>query len=186
VLYCGQGWCDGVLPYRGQTYFFDHITDESRDAVECGDFEAWRRIYAQRVPDGLRIVSGLRSFDDVGFLSGRTHRSVPRVQSGVALVGDAAAAVHPHNGQGANLALEDALALGSAFAEHGPGADVALDSYARVRDAKLRRQVPWSIFIARTLDGPNPGWRAVRRFTYLTGRIGPARREAMRRQAGLA
>ncbi len=186
LLYCGKGWCDGVLPLGGRTYFFDHITDENRDAVERHDFEAWRAIYAQRVPEAMEIAAHLSSFDDVSFLSGRTHHTVPRALPGIALVGDAAAAVHPHSGQGANLALEDAVALGTAFAEHGPRSTAALDGYARGRDAKLRRYVPWSILIGRTFDGPTPGWRAFRRASYLTTRLGPVRRDGIRRQAGLA
>lgn len=183
VLYCGRGWCDGVLPLGPRTYFFDHLTEDNRDAVRRGDFEGWRDVYAGRVPDGARIVSGLGSFDDVGFLSGRTHRVISRSRPGIALVGDAAAAVHPHSGQGANLALEDGLALGSLLARDGPHA--RLTDYARVRDAKLRRYVPWSIFIGRTFDGPGPGWRAVRRIGYLVSRVGPGRRAATRQQAGL-
>jgi len=185
VLYCGQGWCDGVLPYRQGTYFFDHINGENRDAVQRRDFDAWRDTYVQRVPEAARIVAYLGSFDDLSFLPGRTHRAVPRVLPGAALVGDAAAAVHPHSGQGANLALEDALALGAALAAHGPRQTAALDAYARARDAKLRRYVPWSIVIGRTMDGPNPGWRTMRRLGYLATHVGPARRAAVRQQAGL-
>ncbi|HEV2811787.1 MAG TPA: NAD(P)/FAD-dependent oxidoreductase [Solirubrobacteraceae bacterium] len=183
VLYCGRGWCDGVLPFGEQTYFFDHLVGASRDAVDRDDLDAWRESYAARIPAGDRIAACVRSFEDVGFLSGRTHRAAPRSAPGVALLGDAAAAVHPHNGQGANLALEDALALGTVLTEHGPGAD--LRAYARARDAKSRRYVPWSIFIGRTFDGPHAGWRAMRRFGYLASRIGPIRRSTTARQAGL-
>ncbi|MDP9187899.1 MAG: FAD-dependent monooxygenase [Actinomycetota bacterium] len=185
VLYCGPGWCDGVLPYGDHTYFFDHITDENREAVQRRDFDAWRDNYIRRIPDASRIVADLGSFEDLGFLSGRTHRAVQRVLPGVALVGDAAAAVHPHSGQGANLALEDALALGAALAAHGPHSTAALGTYARARNAKLRRYVPWSIFIGRTFDGPGPGWRAVRRVGYLASHLPPARRASMRQHAGL-
>lgn len=186
VLYCGRGWCDGVLPLGERTYFFDHITEENSDAVQHRDFDAWCAIYLRRVPGAERIVAELNSFDDVGFLSGRTHRAVPRIRPGVALVGDAAAAVHPHNGQGANLALEDAWVLGDALTRRGPREAAALDEYARLRDAKLRRQVPWSIFIGRTFDGPSTGWRTVRRLGYPLSRIPPVRRSTTRRQAGLA
>src|SRR5688500_11866138 len=81
--------------------------------------------------------------------SGASHRSLPRTAPGVALIGDAAAAVHPHNGQGANQALEDALTLGMLLARHGPVSDAALTTYAKERDARSRLQVPYSIFIGR-------------------------------------
>ena len=138
------------------------------------------------MPEGERIAGSLGSFDDVGFLSGRTHRSLPRSAPGCALVGDAAAAVHPHNGQGANLALEDALTLGELLARHGPASAEALAAYAKLRDAKARLQVPYSIFIGRIFDGPTTGWRALRSFGYLAARIPPVRRQTTRRQAGIA
>ena len=175
----------GCCRFGERTYFFDHITAENRDAVQHGDFDAWRATYLRRVPDAERIVADLGSFDEVSFLSGRTHRAVPPIWPGVALVGDAAAAVHPHNGQGANLALEDASVLVAALAQHGPHADAALEAYARVRDAKLRRQVPWSIFIGRTFDGSHAGWRTVRRTGYAASRLPPVRRATTRAQAGL-
>lgn len=185
LLYCGEGWADGVLPLQDRTYFFDHVVGASAEAVDRGDFDGWRRVFAGRVPEGEEIGATLRSFGDVGFLSGRTHRAVPRVRPGVALVGDAAAAVHPHNGQGANLALEDALALATRLVEHGPDSPAALTAYARERDAKSRLQVPWSIFIGRMFDGPNAGWRALRRCGYPVAQIPFVQREATRRQAGI-
>ncbi len=184
TLYCGKGWCNGVMPLGDRTYFFDHVTGESRDAVESGDFKTWQEMYAGRIPGGSRIAAGLNSFDEVGFLSGRTQMAVPRSRPGVALVGDAAAAVHPHNGQGANRALEDASFLGDALARHGP-TQTALSSYAKVRDAKAKRAVPWSIFIGRTLDGPHVGWRAMRRVGYVASRMPLVRNATTRRQAGL-
>lgn len=180
VLYCGRGWCDGVMPLRGRTYFFDHLVGEHLAAVERRDFDAWRSLYAARIPEGERIGGSLRSFDDVGFLSGRTHRAAPRAADGIALLGDAAAAVHPHNGQGANLALEDAAALADVLLGDGD-----LARYARARDARSLRQVPWSIFIGRTFDGPHPGWRAMRRWGYVASRFPPIRRMTTRQQAGL-
>jgi 2-polyprenyl-6-methoxyphenol hydroxylase-like FAD-dependent oxidoreductase len=61
VLYCGRGWCDGVMPLGERTYFFDHITAENRDAVRHGDLDAWRATYLRRVPDAARIVADLGS-----------------------------------------------------------------------------------------------------------------------------
>lgn len=184
TLHCGNGWCNGVMPLGDRTYFFDHVTGESRVAVEKGDFKSWQKVYGERIPDGDRIAAGLDSFDEAGFLSGRTQMAVPRFRPGVALIGDAAAAVHPHNGQGANRALEDALSLGDELARHGPTL-AALGRYGKARDAKARRAVPWSIFIGRTLDGPHIGWRAVRRGGYVASRVPFVRNQTTRRQAGL-
>ncbi|HEX8085740.1 MAG TPA: NAD(P)/FAD-dependent oxidoreductase [Solirubrobacteraceae bacterium] len=185
VLYCGRGWCDGVLPYGDQTYFFDHVVDDSAAAVDAGDFDAWREVLAARVAYGAAIAESLDSFEDVGFLSGRTHRSLPRVGPGIALIGDAAQAVHPHNGQGANLALEDALCLGDLLTKHGPSSETVLREFAKRRDAKARRQVPYSILIGRIFDGPNPAWRALRTFGYQLAKIPTVRHQTTRRQAGL-
>jgi 2-polyprenyl-6-methoxyphenol hydroxylase-like FAD-dependent oxidoreductase len=66
-------------------------------------------------------------------------------RGGIALLGDAAHAMTPSLGQGACLALEDAITLGTLLAEGGPGGplDGALSRYDRLRrrrTAKLVRQ----------------------------------------------
>ncbi|MDQ3740210.1 MAG: hypothetical protein M3389_04620, partial [Actinomycetota bacterium] len=63
---------------------------------------------------------------------------------------------------------------------------VSLRAYARARDAKARLQVPYSIFIGRTFDGPNLFWKTIRRSGYVATRIPFVRRQTTRRQAGLA
>jgi hypothetical protein len=78
VLYCGDGWCDGVLPLGQRSYFFDHVTEENRDAVPRRDFDAWRTTYLRRVPGAQRIVAGLSSCDDVASLSGPHTSRRPR------------------------------------------------------------------------------------------------------------
>ena len=181
-VYCGDGWADGVMPNHERTYFFDYLTGESAGAVERRDFDAWRAAYARRIPDGERIAGALRSFDDVSVLSGRTHRAVPRARREVVLIGDAAAAVHPHSGQGANLALEEGLALGRALASRD---DAAIEACVRALDARRRRMVPWSILVGRSLDAPNLAWRAVRAASYAPVRVPFARRALMRRHMGI-
>jgi 2-polyprenyl-6-methoxyphenol hydroxylase-like FAD-dependent oxidoreductase len=186
MLYCGDGWCDGVVPLGDRSYFFDHVTGDNRDAVKRRDFEAWRAIYAGRFPQAARIAETLSSFDELALLTARTHVASPRRRPGTVLIGDAAAAVHPHNGQGANRALEDAWQLGRLLAAHGPLAHARIDRWAKVRERASRSQVGWSILIARIFDGPNPAWRVVRAGGYVLAKVPAIRNETTRRQAGLA
>jgi 2-polyprenyl-6-methoxyphenol hydroxylase-like FAD-dependent oxidoreductase len=180
-LYCGPGWADGVLPHPGRIYFFDYVNDENQAAVDHRDFDRWAQIYATRIPDASAVLDCVRSFDDVSILAGRAHVARPRVQLGVALAGDAAASVHPHSGQGANFALEDASALGEALASGNPD---AVATYGRQHDHKRLRYVPYSIVAGRTLDATGPGWRAIRSTMPITG-LPFIRRRVLPQQAGL-
>jgi 2-polyprenyl-6-methoxyphenol hydroxylase-like FAD-dependent oxidoreductase len=180
----GRGWAGGMIPMRGGTDFWDAITAENSDAVARGDFDAWRAVYRTRVPDADALLEGISSLDDMRELTGRTHRAVPRaLPGGVALAGDAAAAVHPHTGQGGNLALVDGVALGDALVRGGEDDVMA---YARERDRRMRQTVPWSLVTGYTFDAPNLAWRALRGASYANARVPPLRRALLRRSAGLA
>jgi 2-polyprenyl-6-methoxyphenol hydroxylase-like FAD-dependent oxidoreductase len=127
------------------------------------------------------IAAGVGSWDELTVLTARPFRARTRIAPGAALIGDAAGTVHPHVGQGANLALEDAVALGEVLLAGRP-----LAEYARPRERKLRRYIAFSRFSAGSLDAPNAAWRAVRRSGYLWSRVRPVRRDVVRRMAGLA
>jgi 2-polyprenyl-6-methoxyphenol hydroxylase-like FAD-dependent oxidoreductase len=183
-LVCGRGYANGVIPMREGLYFWDHVTEANAAAVEARDFGAWAEEYARRVPGGEAIAAEIGSFEGLAVLEGRTHRVKSRVSGRFALAGDAAAAVHPHTGQGGNLALEDAVALADGL-RGGGSLDDALAAYAQARDAKARRYVPWSRFIGPALDGSNLLWRALRASGYVWARVPPLRRELVRMHAGL-
>ncbi len=76
----------------------------------------------------------------------------------VSLLGDAAHALVPHHGQGANQSIEDAVVLAAKLAEFGPGAFAeGLEAYERLRRGRTRKVQFASISTADVLhlpDGP--------------------------------
>jgi 2-polyprenyl-6-methoxyphenol hydroxylase-like FAD-dependent oxidoreductase len=189
VVYCGAGYGNGVCPLLDGTYFWDRLTDANRPAVAARDLMGWRATYERRVPCASEFLDALDTWEQLIRVEVRPFWAAVRTAPGAALVGDAAGAVHPHSAQGANLALEDAAALGDALASHirsGAVAREPLSAYARARHAKLRRYVLWSLLAAGSIDGPSRFWRAARSGGFRCNRIGPMRRELLKRQAGLA
>jgi FAD-dependent urate hydroxylase len=59
----------------------------------------------------------------------------------VVLAGDAAHAVAPSAGQGASMAIEDAVVLGRCLAEHGDNVPAALSAYERARRGRVEKVV---------------------------------------------
>jgi 2-polyprenyl-6-methoxyphenol hydroxylase-like FAD-dependent oxidoreductase len=186
AVYCGEGYADGVAPLPDGTYFWDCVDDANSTAVAAGDLAAWRATYERRVGGAGELLEPVERWEQLTVIGVRPFWAATRAAPGVALAGDAAGAVHPHSAQGANLALEDAVALGQAVAGDSRTSPNGLSLYARARQRKLRRYVLWSLLAAGSLDGPSPVWRAVRRSGFLWNRVGPMRRELLRRQAGLA
>lgn len=183
AVYCGPGYADGVVPLPDGTYFWDRVTRENREAVRARDVRAWREVFEGRVAGGPGLAAAVRSWDQLTVVEVRPFWAKRRIGEGVALAGDAAGAVHPHGAQGANLALEDSVALGHAVAEAtspGPVSRELLQPYSRQRHRRLRRFVLWSLISARSYDAPSPIWRPQRRIGFAVNRLGPVRRGLLR------
>jgi salicylate hydroxylase len=84
----------------------------------------------------------------------------------VVLVGDAAHAMLPHQGQGANQTIEDAVLLAHLLADATPrDVDAALARYEAERRPRTRRVQRWSRFVADWMhlpDGPDASRRDAR------------------------
>jgi salicylate hydroxylase len=183
AVYLGPGYGDGVVPLGDGVYFWDRVTAENRAAVDSRDLGGWRRVCAERLPPGSEIPAAVTSWEQLTLVDVRPFWARRQVADGAALVGDAAGVVHPHSAQGANLALEDAVALGDALKSHGGGEPVPgriLAAYQRPRRRRRRRVVLQSLLAAGFMDAPNPAWRAVRAANLALSRVGPTRRMLLR------
>lgn len=188
LVYHGTGYANGVMPLGTSAYFYDSVTPANRAAVEAGDLDAWRATYAARVPDAAELTAAIKSLDELGVLAARPGWTTRRIAPGAALLGDAAAVVHPHSAQGANLALEDGVALGELLASLDPSRELSrseLAPYGRRRGRKAARYVAWSRFAGASFDGETRLWRAIRWSGWQLQRVPPVRRALLRHGAGL-
>jgi 2-polyprenyl-6-methoxyphenol hydroxylase-like FAD-dependent oxidoreductase len=125
----------------GTTYFFaDADAPSVRTALEARDLDALRSAWSSVLPASAPYFGAVASIDDL--LVNEVQRvDAPSFRSGcVALLGDAAHAMAPNLGQGANSALVDSAVLAQELAR---AADVAsaLDAYdARRRPAVQKVQ----------------------------------------------
>jgi 2-polyprenyl-6-methoxyphenol hydroxylase-like FAD-dependent oxidoreductase len=184
AIYLGPGYGDGVVPLGDGTYFWDRVTAENRSAVEAQDLAGWRRVYQERLPPGSEVPAAVTSWRQLTPVHVRPFWARDQIGDGMALVGDSAGVVHPHSAQGANLALEDAVALTEVLGKHSGREPVArrfLAEYRRRRQRRRRRFVLQSLLAAGFMDAPNPAWRAVRSVNLAASRVGPARRMLLRR-----
>lgn len=103
------------------------------DAWRAGGFEAWKDEIRAMAPEAGFVLDGIGGPEDVLFSAYHDVVMGPWHTRGIVALGDAAHAMSPQLGQGANLALWDAMVLADSLeAERG---DVvrALDRYSRTR-----------------------------------------------------
>ncbi len=134
----------GVMPIgvnprtgkRGAAFFWSVRADQLKTLHAAGT-PAWRERAAALWPATASLIEQIGSTDDMVFAH-YAHRTVKRPVNGrLVHIGDAWHSTSPQLGQGANMALLDAAALGSAFA-HFADIDEALAHYAWLRSGHIR------------------------------------------------
>jgi 2-polyprenyl-6-methoxyphenol hydroxylase-like FAD-dependent oxidoreductase len=186
---CDRGWHDGLLATRDGLHFWDHVAADNRDAIAARDLGAWMRAYVSRIPCGDEVLARLQSWDELLVASVRRMRAGARAVDGAALIGDAAGTVHPAVAQGANLAIEDGVALGEVLIAHPgrrPISAALLQEYAVPRTRKHLAYQAWSYFSAGCLDSPNSFWRFLGIGGLSLSALPSVRRRQLRVSAGLA
>ena len=165
----------GVLPTgsgpRGDTpvvSLFWSLAADQLDAWRMRGLEAWKREVLALDPRIGFVLDTITEPEQLTFARYRDVRMREWHDRGVVFIGDAAHATSPQLGQGANLALVDAMVLADAVAE-APG-DAAFALYSRQRRRHLRHYQ----FMTRALT---PFFQSSSRLHRLVARLGVPDRE---------
>lgn len=129
----------GVLPIGrlredgpNQAAFFWSLKHADRDAWRNGSLDAWKAQVLALWPDTAPLLAQITRHDEMVFAI-YAHRTLRDPLSRHAVhVGDSWHCTSPQLGQGANMALLDALALTTALSRQS-NLDAALGEYARMR-----------------------------------------------------
>ena len=106
----------GLLPIgSGQCSFFWGIRTDRYQALLDSGLDSWKREVTSMCPIATELLESIDSFDDLTFSGYRHVRMSHWHTESIIFLGDAAHASSPHLGQGANLALEDAMVFATAL-----------------------------------------------------------------------
>jgi 2-polyprenyl-6-methoxyphenol hydroxylase-like FAD-dependent oxidoreductase len=108
----------GLLPIgRGQCSFFWGLRSDQYAALIHGGLQAWKDEVVELSPSAAQLLDSIESFDEITFVGYRHVRMRSWFADRIVFLGDAAHSSSPHLGQGANVALEDAVCFADALDE---------------------------------------------------------------------
>ncbi|MGI5132633.1 FAD-dependent oxidoreductase [Pseudonocardia sp. CA-107938] len=153
----------GGAPVDAQTHYFylSATAPAVRDAVAARDLDALRRAWTAQLPAAARVLDAVGSFDELLVNDVPLVRCARFHDGRRVLVGDAAHALAPTSGQGANSALVDAAVLVAALAA-APTADAALARYTARRRRAVLAVATRADLLTRMAHLRSPRTRAVR------------------------
>ncbi len=156
----------GVLPIgrlpgstQKQAAFFWSLKHDARAEWLTRDLDEWKREVAALWPETAPLLAQIARHEDLVFAA-YAHRTLRSPLSRhVIHVGDSWHCTSPQLGQGANMALLDALALARAL-ERQSDLAVALDEYERTRlwHIRLYQAASWMFTPAYQSDSASLAW----------------------------
>ncbi|WAS93648.1 FAD-dependent oxidoreductase [Nannocystis punicea] len=164
----------GSFAVGGGTYFFASAGARAcRRAIETRDLEALRAVWARAYPPSVPLLGAVRRFDDLILNRVTRVECSTWVDGRLVLLGDAAHAMAPNLGQGANSALVDAAVL---LDELRRADDLAagLDAYQRRRKPAVQHvaRIAGSLGALSELTNPVARWLRDRLLVPLVSRLG--------------
>jgi 2-polyprenyl-6-methoxyphenol hydroxylase-like FAD-dependent oxidoreductase len=157
-----------TLSPSGEVWWFANppaATELTRAELASLDSNQWKeRLITLFADDAGPAVEIIRGTD--GLLIGANQYDMPRVprwwRGPMIVLGDAAHAASPTSGQGASLAIEDAVTLARCLRDL-PDTESAFVAYEQIRRPRVERIVAWAARMNRN-KAPGPIGRAVRDF----------------------
>ena len=135
-----QGLFGGTRIDADHLYFYADVTaPQSSTAIQARDLAALRSVWARALPLAGDLLDRVPSFDDLLLNDVASVRADSWFDGRLVLLGDAAHAMPPTAGQGANSALVDAAVLTLELSDH-PVDDALLRYQQRRRSAVTKVQ----------------------------------------------
>lgn len=133
VLPCGR------LPNEEKSLatLFWSIRADQFDAFTSNGLSAWKQSVTKQWPDVSGLLTGIEHIDQLTHATYTHHTMRKPYAPGIVFIGDAAHATSPQLGQGANMALLDALALSRAINTYD-NFDQFAELYARMRRTHVK------------------------------------------------
>ncbi len=152
----------GSFPVPGGAYFFTSAgAPELARALADRDLEAFAAVWREAYPPSEEILAGVSRFDRL-LVNEVARVDCARFHDGrMALVGDAAHAMAPNLGQGANSALVDAAVLLDEI-RRARSIEEALAAYSARRVSAVRRVQATAGRLGRLAERTAPGARFLR------------------------
>jgi FAD-dependent urate hydroxylase len=154
-----------ILSSTGEVWWFANppSPELSRDQLASLGSKQWKeRLTALFADDAGPAVEIIRGTDEL--LIGGNQFDVPRVprwwRGPMVVIGDAAHAASPSSGQGASLAMEDAVTLAQCLRDL-PDTRTAFAAYEQMRRPRVERIVAWAARM-NSNKAPGPMVRALR------------------------
>ncbi|MFF3335210.1 FAD-dependent monooxygenase [Streptomyces sp. NPDC002888] len=142
----------------GETYWFARVTGEPLppEDVANGTPARWRDLLVPLLREGATPAAGIVAATADSILV--THATemplgAPWRAGRTLIIGDAAHAASPATGQGASMALEDAVVLAKALRD-APDTERALTAYESLRRPRVEHNIAASGQISRRADSP--------------------------------